>query len=128
MYDGEIKDCKEEWLGGGGISAYTASPITVNINGGKITSCIGGGSGYGSAVFVSATHSEPVTVTPSYILRTADSLTEIRQLISFSVVSVSVSEPSSFPKLTVIPSPIIVMEPTFNVWPPPKSVSVLFNF
>lgn len=60
MYDGEIKDCKEEWLGGGGISAYTASPITVNINGGKITSCIGGGSGYGGAVFVYATHSDSV--------------------------------------------------------------------
>ena len=59
MYGGEIKNSVDKYLGGGGICAYTVQPISIIIDGGKITGCSGIGSGgkygYGGAVFIYTT-------------------------------------------------------------------------
>lgn len=60
MYGGTIKDCHDNWLGGGAVCAYTAEPVSFIMDGGTITGCSGDGNGYGGAVFIFTTHKDAV--------------------------------------------------------------------
>lgn len=60
MYGGEIRDCTDVYFGGGGINAFSASPISINISGGKITGCEGTRYGYGGGIFIYTTDEDAV--------------------------------------------------------------------
>lgn len=54
MYGGIIRDCHDNWLGGGAVCADTEEPISFIMDGGTITGCSADGDGYGGAIFVNA--------------------------------------------------------------------------
>lgn len=54
MYGGTIRDCHDNWLGGGAVCADTEEPISFIMDGGTITGCSADGDGYGGAIFVNA--------------------------------------------------------------------------
>lgn len=54
MYGGTIKDCHDNWQGGGAVCADTEEPISFIMDGGTITGCSAKGDGYGGAIFVNA--------------------------------------------------------------------------
>ena len=60
MYGGTIRDCHDNWLGGGAVCAYTAEPVSFIMDGGTITGCSGDGNGYGGAIFIYTTHPDAV--------------------------------------------------------------------
>lgn len=60
MLGGEIKNCHDINYGGGAIGAWTASPIAINISGGKIYGNTADDKGYGGAIFVFATSPDAV--------------------------------------------------------------------
>ena len=60
MYGGTIRDCHDNWLGGGAVCADTAEPISFIMDGGTITGCSADGNGYGGAIFIYTTHPDAV--------------------------------------------------------------------
>lgn len=60
MYGGTIKDCHDNWLGGGAVCVYTREPVSFIMDGGTITGCSADGKGYGGAIFIFTTHSDAV--------------------------------------------------------------------
>ena len=60
MYGGTIKDCHDNWLGGGAVCVYTAEPVSIIMDGGTITGCSAVGNGYGGAIFIFTTDSNAV--------------------------------------------------------------------
>lgn len=60
MYGGTIKDCHDNWLGGGAVCVYTAEPVSFIMDGGTITGCSAVGNGYGGAIFIFTTDSNAV--------------------------------------------------------------------
>ena len=60
MYGGTIKDCHDNWLGGGAVCVYTAEPVSIIMDGGTITGCSADGEGYGGAIFIYTTHPDAV--------------------------------------------------------------------
>ena len=60
MYGGTIKDCHDNWLGGGAVCVYTAEPVSFIMDGGTITGCSADGNGYGGAIFIFTTDSNAV--------------------------------------------------------------------
>lgn len=60
MYGGTIKDCHDNWLGGGAVCVYTAEPVSFIMDGGTITGCGADGNGYGGAIFIFTTDSNAV--------------------------------------------------------------------
>ncbi len=60
MYGGTIKNCHDNWLGGGAVCAYTADPVSFIMDGGTITGCSADGEGYGGAIFIYTTHPDAV--------------------------------------------------------------------
>ena len=60
MYGGTIKNCHDNWLGGGAVCAYTVDPVSFIMDGGTITDCSADGEGYGGAIFIYTTHRDAV--------------------------------------------------------------------
>lgn len=60
MYGGTIKDCHDNWLGGGAVCVYTREPVSFIMDGGTITGCGADGNGYGGAIFIFTTDSNAV--------------------------------------------------------------------
>lgn len=56
MHGGTIKNCTDNYLGGGAVCVYTPDKVKLLIDGGSITGCSGAGSGYGGAVFLYSTN------------------------------------------------------------------------
>lgn len=60
MYGGTIRDCHDNWQGGGAVCADTEEPISFIMDGGTITGCSADGDGYGGAIFVNAKNADAV--------------------------------------------------------------------